>query len=1057
MRANYRFRQLIKRMRIHLCLRAIRWNGFPIAKLLILLAVLPFAVTVQAQCDFFGDTSCISQPPCQGTDCSLTPSVPPPGVSSNSPPGNNGPHGPQSTPDNPSAHGPTAAQNRAAALNAATAPAINSLTLQASPDLDNTIVITNTYTQQWDGVLSDDGRLPSLEASATSRLPAHLIHSEPIAGDGEFVVDETDLTLPGEGIPFVFARHYRSGVDYQTPLGFGWNHTFNQRVIVLGSAFSPGASSATLPDILLLNDRLEQLRFAFNSTSPAGDDVYVLQSPGTMTFRRQHGVQGAPWRLDDGSNLIYRFDGNNGELESVSDAAAHTIRIQWTAGSGAVPPRVAQVTDTTGRVIYFVYQYVDQMTFWPAGNPTWVYQFENDNIYAVDQAASVGPTGYQYLACLSLTTSCGDSNTLLSFKVTPITATSDPVRYVETYARYPLTYRTVSYTYEFDLTQVLDSRNTGPTYKYYRGPDKTYLDPRLYQKEFDTYWPSQYAQQLYQTFQKQIPALQAMCPSLSQAAVDEADTLLAPENSLCATSNFSCIAKEVDNLDKKCVKAIPGEVKALKSRISSVYQYGTPPQLYHNLIEIDDADGRIVIQNTYGQDTSLPDFDRVNQQILGGDANNTTTYSYVDGANAGAFALQSPFSTFYPVDICPRQGGGYGPIVQQPLLHSDAFQTPTLEIIAKGPLGRTNTMYVDANGEMLRSSDTAGVATNYNYSAGGPSGILYSNGQRSCVQYDTAGRVSAVSQIPGAGLLGDIIDTAFTYDSSEELTDETQTVSSAIVSDRSILRDAVEQIIGVGDAVDATHAQWTCYQYTDAAPQRLGGIQPLSRERATEPQGPTPANSPNPAGPVHVPFNVSPCQRLFPGTTLAASYAAIPSHITRPDGTEVALNNITPTGPGEIIVDAAGTAPLDRYFVYDNFGRLNETGLRDFVSRRMLPATVEKWDFDLEGVLQDTHVPDATTPSQLLTTTYGYDKSRNLTSVDDPLLHRAFTTDVFGNTLTAIETPKGGAGASGAVRNTCTTYNAYSQPSELISPEGNVYRLHVRFCRTAPAITMGPA
>jgi RHS repeat-associated protein len=1032
-----------------------------VARVLAILMASAFPVAVHAQCDYDSNLSCSQQPPCQGADCSLTPSVPPPGVTYGPSPGSSVPSGPQPSPDNPTIGNVKAKQRETEALDAADAVITNSPTQQPAPGLDNLIVITNSSNEQWIGSLVDDGRLPTLQARSTPRLLASLPHSEPVAGDGEFVVDETDLTLPGVGIPFVFSRHYRSGVDYQTPLGFGWNHTFNQRLVVASDAFTPPrASTVTLPDVFLINDRLEQLRFAFNGTSSDGNDVYVLQSAGTMTLKRQHGVTNAVWQLDDGSGLIHRFDGTYAELISIADAAGHTIRVAWQQGSGAVKPKVANVTDTTGRVIYFVYQPVDQMTFWPPTNFTWLYGKGGANPYAVDEAASIGPTGYEYLACLSLTQVCGDSNTLVSFNVTPITATSDPVRYVEFTDFYgAATYRTTTYTYEFDLTQVLDSKNHGPTYKYYREPDKTYLTPGLYLKEFDDYWPSQYAEQLYQAIQKQIPALEAMCPSVSQAAVDEADTHLAPDNSLCLTNDGACIAKEVDTLNKKCVKDTPAEVKALKSRISSVYRYGTPPQLYHNLIEIDDADGRKVVQNTYGIDTAFPDFDRVNKQVLGGDPNNTTTYSYVDGADTGAFALESPFTTFYPVDVCPRSGASYGPVVDQPQLHSDGFQTPTLEIISKGPLGRTNSVYVDANGEILRSSDTAGVATNHNYSPAGPSGILYPNGQRSCMQYDGAGRVSSVSQIPSPGSPGDTIETSLNYDNSEELVGETQTVNTEIISDRSILRDAVERVIGIGDAVDTQHSRWTCYQYADTA---LGPVGPVVQRRAIAqapgPQG-TPNGLPSSDVPVDVPFKLSPCALLPPlpsATSSVATRAVIPSRVTRPDGTVTEFGNITPTGPGEMVADATGTAPLDRYFVYDTYGRLSETGLRDFVTKQILPASIERWTIDLEGFVRNSYIPDSTNPSQFLNTTYSYDKSGNLTGIDDPLLDRVFTTDMFGKVLSVTETPTGRAGASGSVRASCATYNAYEQPAEIISPEGNVTAFTYDSVGQLTAVSMGP-
>jgi hypothetical protein len=43
--------------------------------------------------------------------------------------------------------------------------------------------------------------------------------------------------LPGFGIPFVFARHYRSGVAFQSTIGYGWNHTFGRRLIRYGDTY----------------------------------------------------------------------------------------------------------------------------------------------------------------------------------------------------------------------------------------------------------------------------------------------------------------------------------------------------------------------------------------------------------------------------------------------------------------------------------------------------------------------------------------------------------------------------------------------------------------------------------------------------------------------------------------------------------------------------------------------------------------------------------------------------------------------------------------------------
>src|ERR1035438_8027346 len=66
-----------------------------IPRILTILLASAFPAAVHAQCDYYSDASCNQMPQCQGGDCNLTPSVPPPGVSYNPPPGSSVPPGPQ--------------------------------------------------------------------------------------------------------------------------------------------------------------------------------------------------------------------------------------------------------------------------------------------------------------------------------------------------------------------------------------------------------------------------------------------------------------------------------------------------------------------------------------------------------------------------------------------------------------------------------------------------------------------------------------------------------------------------------------------------------------------------------------------------------------------------------------------------------------------------------------------------------------------------------------------------------------------------------------------------
>jgi RHS repeat-associated protein len=1011
-------------------------------------------------------------PPICGGDCSGTTGGSSSGSTSGKTSGTGGPV--QTTPGGPTA--PTPAVIRSALQTATNNTIVDSLALQPTPNLENYIVITNAYSEEAEGETVNDSHVPPLRAQATPRVPQRLPHTEPVASDGEFVVDETDVTLPGIGIPFTFSRHYRSGVDYQTPLGFGWNHTFNQRLVIADAAYGSSGASTAPPDMFLINDRLEQLRFSFSQTLSDGDDLYVLQMPGIERLLRTHNVAGALWRLDDGSGVIYQFDGGDGTLQSIVDTAGHQIRIHWGQASPNAVPIVLNVVDTTGRTIFFVYETLPGTVLFPSGHPQWAWT-PNDNYFysgtQVDAYMSQGPTSFTHLRCLNLAPNC--TNAMVSFQVSPVAAVGDDQRLAWGSGHAVQAYNVVNYAIEFDLTRVQDPKGNGPTYKYYpidanyyaveqdaKDQNSWYFqDAHIYQKEWDKYWPSQYASQLYQYFQTQIPALKAECPASAQQAVTISDSLWWPWFAICDTVISStpdpvCEAKEVVRLTKACEDAVPKDIKALKSRISPTFQYGVPPQLIHNLVEIDDAEGRPVVQNTYGTDTTGVDFDRVTVQVLGGDPEYTTVFSYTDGTRVGA--LQSAaFANFHPTHVCPRTGTTYGPATISGNTHTDQYQSPALKTVIQGPLGRTTTLFMDANGEVLQSIDAAGLATNFNYSAAALQGVLLPTGERTCIQYDDGGRPTLVTRLPAASMVGDILATTVEYDSAEKLIHKVESAAADVTAERWILRDSLERILGIGDVVDASQTDWTCFEYTDS----FYGAATIGPRLRIAAEGLPPPPSPAGSGTQEIPIRSRPCGfQVTPSTD--AAHAVIPSRITRPDGTVTQLSNISVGGPGEIVLDATGAAPVDRYFLYDTYGRVSQTGLRDFAAKSIVASSVETWDIDpqdfvdLEGLVKASHVADATDPTKTVDSIFTYDASRNLTGVVTPLVSTQFVRDVFGDTVTQIERPQGGPGASGAVRIACRKYNAYGQTMEEIAPEGGVTDFTYDMDGRLTAVSMGP-
>lgn len=234
---------------------------------------------------------------------------------------------------------------------------------------------------------------------------------DPIAGSGEFVLTKTDLKFAGFGIPFEFTRVYRSQVQYQGPLGYGWTSNFHRRIVDRSDDGAPDCAG----DVFYVSDNLERIKF-----SPAGvsaSQSHVVYSAGSeIPLQLDHYANAAdPWVLQEGSGLRYYFDAIGG-LHRIQDPAGNAIVVTWdhsvTTDDAGI---ITKVTDTTGRVIYFHHRV-----------------YENASGF---HASAV-------LQCLSLADNC--NSPLVSFQMSSSGENGE----------------------EYDLVRVLDANGKGPTYSY---------------------------------------------------------------------------------------------------------------------------------------------------------------------------------------------------------------------------------------------------------------------------------------------------------------------------------------------------------------------------------------------------------------------------------------------------------------------------------------------------------------------------------------------------------------------------------------------------------------
>ena len=104
--------------------------------------------------------------------------------------------------------------------------------------------------------------IPNLQGvTATMDLTGAGSSGDPIRGGdpidpvtGEYIIKEVDLALPSFGVGVALVRTYRSRVDYLGPMGPGWDHTYNQRLVTLPVVDASGvANSITYPALPIAN------------------------------------------------------------------------------------------------------------------------------------------------------------------------------------------------------------------------------------------------------------------------------------------------------------------------------------------------------------------------------------------------------------------------------------------------------------------------------------------------------------------------------------------------------------------------------------------------------------------------------------------------------------------------------------------------------------------------------------------------------------------------------------------------------------------------------------
>jgi hypothetical protein len=169
---------------------------------------------------------------------------------------------------------------------------------------------------------------------------------------GEFILRDIDLEFPSFGVPIRLVRTYRSRVDYDGPLGPGWDHSYNQRLfnapppptesnpdpapyprLPVGYGVIPATMEGELRDascgaVLLLSTG-EGTTIRFHETSSVDETIHYTSAAAHLELVGTNGPTGPTWALRSPNGETRTFDAD-GHLVGWTDANEVGLTIVWT-------------------------------------------------------------------------------------------------------------------------------------------------------------------------------------------------------------------------------------------------------------------------------------------------------------------------------------------------------------------------------------------------------------------------------------------------------------------------------------------------------------------------------------------------------------------------------------------------------------------------------------------------------------------------------------------------------------------------------------------------------
>jgi YD repeat-containing protein len=180
---------------------------------------------------------------------------------------------------------------------------------------------------------------------------------------GELVQHAVDLSIPGRGFDWRFERQYRSGMNYNGPLGQGWDFNYNRRLSVQpsGDVLRMDGSGRADAYLLLANGSYQSPSGFYTKLTRNSNGSFVERDRhGTQTFYSapdSFGVARLEQITDRNNNSMTFFTNSMGQLTNVVDTLGRSIAYYYQSNG-----RLEQVIDYTGRTLTFTYDASGDLT-----------------------------------------------------------------------------------------------------------------------------------------------------------------------------------------------------------------------------------------------------------------------------------------------------------------------------------------------------------------------------------------------------------------------------------------------------------------------------------------------------------------------------------------------------------------------------------------------------------------------------------------------------------------------------------------------------------------------